>query len=87
MILDNKKAVIFDLDGSLVDSMWIWKQIDIDYLGRFGYVLPDTLQEELEGKSFKETAIYIKERFSIEDSIEKMMDDWNEMAWDQVPSG
>lgn len=89
MILDNKKAVIFDLDGSLVDSMWIWKQIDIDYLGRFGYVLPDTLQEELEGKSFKETAIYIKERFSIEDSIEQMMDDWNEMAWDkymhQVP--
>lgn len=83
MILDNKKAVIFDLDGSLVDSMWIWKQIDIDYLGRFGHSLPDTLQEELEGKSFRETAIYIKERFQIEDTIEKMMDDWNKMAWDK----
>ncbi|MBQ8822823.1 MAG: HAD family phosphatase [Lachnospiraceae bacterium] len=83
MVLDNKKAVIFDLDGSLVDSMWIWKQIDIDYLGRFGHSLPETLQEELEGKSFRETAIYIKERFRIEDSIEEMMDDWNQMAWDK----
>ena len=24
MILDDKKAVIFDLDGTLVDSMWMW---------------------------------------------------------------
>lgn len=83
MVLDNKKAVIFDLDGSLVDSMWIWRQIDIDYLGRFGHSLPDTLQEELEGKSFKETALYIKERFQIDATIEEMMDDWNEMAWDK----
>ena len=30
------EAVIFDLDGSLVDSMWIWRDIDIEYLGRYG---------------------------------------------------
>lgn len=83
MILDDKKAVIFDLDGSLVDSMWIWRQIDIDYLGRFGYQLPDTLQSESEGMSFRETAAYIKERFQIPDSIETMMETWNTMAWDK----
>ena len=26
------KGVIFDLDGSLVDSMWMWKQIDVEFL-------------------------------------------------------
>lgn len=83
MILDNKKAVIFDLDGSLVDSMWIWKQVDIDYLGRFGYELPEDLQSQIEGMSFRETAVYIKNRFQIEQEIEEMMDDWNDMAWDK----
>lgn len=25
------KGIIFDLDGTLIDSMWIWEQIDIDF--------------------------------------------------------
>lgn len=65
------EAVIFDLDGSLVDSMWIWRDIDIEYLGRYGIVLPDELQSEIEGMSFSETACYFKERFQIPDEIEK----------------
>ena len=40
-MLKNIKAVIFDLDGSLVDSMWIWKDIDIEYLAKRGYDLPE----------------------------------------------
>lgn len=80
-MLNGVKAVIFDLDGSLVDSMWIWKDIDIEYLGRFGISLPHNLQSEIEGKSFSETAVFFKERFQIPDSIEKMKQDWNEMAW------
>ena len=82
-MLTNIKAVIFDLDGSLVDSMWIWKQIDIDYLGRFGHELPETLQSEIEGMSFYETAIYMKKRFNIPQEIEEMIADWNQMAWDK----
>ena len=66
------EAVIFDLDGSLVDSMWIWRDIDIEYLGRYGIALPDELQSEIEGMSFSETACYFKERFQIPDEIEKI---------------
>ena len=26
-------GAIFDLDGTLLDSMYVWKQIDIDFSG------------------------------------------------------
>lgn len=79
----NKKTVIFDLDGTLVDSMWMWYDIDVEYLSRFGIDVPDRLQADIEGMSFSETAVYFKERFNIPDSIEKIKGDWNKMAWDK----
>lgn len=82
-MLNNKKAVIFDMDGTLVDSMWIWKTIDIEYLGRFQIPLPKNLQEKIEGMSFSETAAYFKEHFPISDSIETIKKDWNRMAWEK----
>ena len=42
-MLENKKAVIFDLDGTLVDSMWIWREIDIRFLGKYGLEVPQGL--------------------------------------------
>lgn len=88
-MLKNTKAVIFDLDGTLVDSMWMWKEIDREYLGRYGISLPDDLQGSVEGMSFSETACYFKERFQIPESLEQIKRTWNEMAWEkyekQVP--
>lgn len=81
-MLDKVKAVIFDLDGTLVDSMWVWHDIDVEYLGRFGLSLPEDYQSCIEGMSFTETAVYTKERFAIPDSLEQMMKDWNDMAWE-----
>lgn len=80
MILDGKKAVLFDLDGTLVDSMWMWKAIDIEYLARFGYDCPDDLQKAIEGMSFSETAIYFKDRFSIPDALDRIKADWIQMS-------
>ena len=82
-MLQNIDAVIFDLDGSLVDSMWMWRAIDIEYLGKFGIPLPENLQAQIEGMSFSETAVYFKEHFPIPDSIEQIKSDWNRMAWDK----
>ena len=82
-MLTNKKAVIFDLDGTLVDSMWMWKAIDIEYLGRFGFDLPPSLQKDIEGMSFSETAVYFKETFQIPDTLEEIKATWNRMAYDK----
>ncbi len=82
-MLKDIEAILFDLDGSLVDSMWMWREIDIEYLGKFGIPLPEQLQSDIEGMSFTETAVYFKERFHLPDSVEQIMDDWNQMAWDK----
>jgi haloacid dehalogenase superfamily, subfamily IA, variant 3 with third motif having DD or ED/haloacid dehalogenase superfamily, subfamily IA, variant 1 with third motif having Dx(3-4)D or Dx(3-4)E len=83
MMLKDIDAVIFDLDGTLIDSMWMWKSIDIEYLARFGKEFPEDLQRCIEGMSFSETAVYFKERFNLPDSLEQIKSDWNRMAWDK----
>lgn len=87
--LEGIQAVIFDLDGTLMDSMWLWEAIDIEFLGRFGISLPQDLQKEIEGLSFSETAAYFKKRFEIPMTLDQIMECWNEMAIDkyenQVP--
>lgn len=79
-VLENIKAIIFDLDGTLVDSMWIWKQIDIDFLGKRGISFPEDLQKEIEGMSFTETAQYFIQRFALDEPLEAVQAEWNEMA-------
>ncbi len=82
-MLEKTEAVLFDLDGSLVDSMWIWGDIDREYLGRFGISVPEGLSDEIEGMSFSEGALYFKNRFGIPDGVEEIKAEWNRMAWDK----
>ena len=82
-MFENIEAILFDLDGTLVDSMWMWEQIDVEYLARFGHAFPEDLQSKIEGMSFSETAKYFKQRFNIPDGLDKMKQDWNQMAWDK----
>ena len=80
-MLENIKGAIFDLDGTLVDSMWVWSKIDIDYLESKGHALPENLNSEICHLSFTQTANYFKERFSLSDSIDTILKDWNTMAY------
>ncbi|KXB55584.1 HAD family hydrolase [Lachnoanaerobaculum saburreum] len=82
-MIKNIKACIFDLDGTLVDSMWMWPDIDREYLNRFEIEYDDNLKNEIDGISFHETAVYFKNKFGISDSVEKICKDWEDMAYDK----
>jgi len=79
-MISKFKAIIFDLDGTLIDSMGLWEEIDRIYLDKFGYDLPKDLQKNIEGKSFDETAIYFKTHFNLMDDVEVIKKDWHDLA-------
>jgi len=79
-MLENMEGAIFDMDGTLVDSMWVWYAINKDFLGKRNLSVPKDLKENIETMTFRESAKYFKDRFQIEDSIEAIMEEWNDMA-------
>jgi len=79
-MLENIESIIFDMDGTLVDSMWLWHDIDVEFLGKRGIALPETYQHDIEGMSFTETAVYTRELFQLEESVEELKSIWNQMA-------
>ncbi len=82
-MLENVEGIIFDLDGTIVDSMGVWKAVDQEYLRRRGIPLPEGLNKELESMEFTETARYFKRRFDLPDTVEEIIGEWMEMVQDQ----
>lgn len=80
-MIKHIQAVIFDIDGTLVDSMKVWHEIDIEYFKLLEIPMPPTIQKDIEGMSFTETAIYFKETFHLtEKTTDDIKLDWIRMA-------
>lgn len=74
------EAYIFDLDGTLLDSMGVWAQIDIDFLAKRSFDVPADYMYAVSSLSFPEAAQYTIERFSLPDSVEDLQREWYQMA-------
>mgnify|MGYP003374736228 FL=1 len=80
-MLENVKAVIFDLDGTMADSMWVWTSVDRDYIDQYKLDIPQGFYEEIEGMSFTETAQHFLDVFpQITLSLDEIKEAWIKMA-------
>jgi HAD superfamily hydrolase (TIGR01509 family) len=71
--LKQFKYKIFDLDGTLLDSMGAWRDLGKDYLLQKGINPPDNLNEIIAAMSMLESAAYFQEAFKIELSAEEII--------------
>lgn len=81
-MLAGKKGAIFDLDGTLLDSMGVWRRIDEDFLGKRGIRVPDDYLKAITAKNFQDAADYTIERFGLKESADAIMAEWFDMAID-----
>ena len=76
------KGAIFDLDGTLLDSMRVWDDIDVAFLKKRGLEVPPDYQEAITPLGFLEAARYTIRRFGFPETPEELIQEWHQMAVD-----
>lgn len=67
------KGAIFDVDGTLLDSMSIWEDAGGRYLKSIGIEAEPGLGQRMFQMSLEESAAYIKERYHMEESAAEIV--------------
>ena len=77
------RGAIFDLDGTLLDSMHVWSDIDVKFLHKRGLSVPPGYGAAIAPLTFRETSDYNIEFFHLNEKAEDIMAEWDRMAIDE----
>lgn len=72
--------LLFDMDGTLIDSSGIWLQIDLDFTTRHGLQHTKEYHDFVAHTSAPTAAQFTKEYYNLADSVESIMQEWNDQA-------
>ncbi len=78
--INTFSAAIFDMDGTLVDSMSMWSDIDREYLGKYGIPMPPDLQKAIDPLTWEECELYFRDVLGIRKTTEEIGREWLDMA-------
>ena len=68
--------LLFDMDGTLVDSNGVWIQVDLDFLSRRGLEVTEEYTEFVSHSIFPVAAQYTRDYYHLSDSAQEIMDEW-----------
>ena len=72
----------FDLDGTLIDSNGVWKQVDRDFLAKRGIPYTHAYYEGVAHTALPMAAEFTKKYCKLEESCEEIIAEWMEMSRD-----
>ncbi len=78
--LNNIEGAIFDLDGTILDSMFIWNEIGYKFLANKNIQAPPGADKEFIKMSLKQAAEYYIEHFDNTATIESIITDINSLV-------
>lgn len=78
--------LIFDLDGTLIDSNGVWVDVDKTFLSRHGLSYSRAYQEGVAHSILQNCAVFTKNYFQMEESCEEIIAEWMDLAKDAYHS-
>lgn len=82
LLKEGVTHLIFDLDGTLLDSMSVWHDVDKEFLGRYGYEVTPEYTEVVKRVSIEDAAIYTQEKYRIPLNWQEIIDCWESMVFE-----
>lgn len=76
------KAAIFDFDGTLFDSNYVWVAAGQRFFHSIGITPKPNLQEEIRTMSLYQSAYYIREEYRLSLTVEEIMEGINQTVED-----
>lgn len=74
------KSAIFDMDGTLLDSMSHWDNLGIEHLKSLGVQPPDDLLETMRDMSIEQSADYFMTRFALWETKKDLLKQWGQQV-------
>ncbi len=77
------KGLIFDMDGTLIDSMDVWDRVDEDFVRLFHKEMSKEAKAKIEEMSFSESARFFIEEFQLDLTESEVKEIWRRMVYEQ----